>query len=246
MSEHKSLEASPDDPPDCGDLRLLPLWTRRYAQHRTLPFIFSMLVFVAGSAVFAGLGRIIGLAYRSGNSAGFVAALIVSAAFTLFWVWLCVVGMRLVAARLRSRLYRSEGEVEAGPTDATPLPGVHKVLVAIPLVLVVVTFWLLAIRVDQRYMQPLTALWVVPFLVAIWIRSRSNVGPLVLLWPILYSLHAALVVLGAPILFSGSWEALNVFLPVAGYGLLAGLLGHLYSRYALTRIRRLACAAGGE
>ena len=59
-----------------------------------------------------------------------------------------------------------------------------------------------------------------------------------------------LIVAGAPIVFTGPLVALNVFLPVVGYGALTGLLGHLYNRYALARIRQLAGPAesdnGGE
>ena len=61
-----------------------------------------------------------------------------------------------------------------------------------------------------------------------------------MLWPTLYAIHAILLVAGAPIYFGGKWEALNMFVPVVGYGVLAALAGHIYSRIALRRLRTLA------
>ena len=60
------------------------------------------------------------------------------------------------------------------------------------------------------------------------------------LWPVLYALHAILIVAGAPILFTGEWVGLNMLIPTVGYGLLAALVGHLYSRFALHKVKRLA------
>ena len=45
---------------------------------------------------------------------------------------------------------------------------------------------------------------------------------------------------GAPIVFSAPWDSLNVLLPIAGYGLLAALVGHFASRVALRQLRTLA------
>ena len=78
----------------------------------------------------------------------------------------------------------------------------------------------------------------VPFLV-FGIAPRLN-GSLLLLWPGLYGLHAILILAGVPILFTGRWDALNLFLPSAAYGMLAGACALLYSRFALYRLRRLA------
>lgn len=65
-------------------------------------------------------------------------------------------------------------------------------------------------------------------------------GYLALLWPGLYALHAILILAGAPIVLTGPWEALNMLIPIAGYGMLAGLASHAYGRFALHRLRRLA------
>jgi hypothetical protein len=60
-----------------------------------------------------------------------------------------------------------------------------------------------------------------------------------LLWALLYTLHALLILAGAPIVFHGKWWNLNLALPVFGYGILSLLAGHIYSRVALRRLRRL-------
>jgi hypothetical protein len=89
-------------------------------------------------------------------------------------------------------------------------------------------------------MQPVSAIYVVPFLLVLHLMIRPAAGKLMLLWPTLYALHAILVVAGAPILFSGHWKGLNMLMPIAGYGLLTSLICHLYSRYALRKVKRLA------
>ena len=92
----------------------------------------------------------------------------------------------------------------------------------------------------MEYMQTFSALYVVPFLVFLTIWQRPVVGPLSLLWPTLYAFHAILIVAGVPILFHKPWTALNMLIPIAGYGILCGLLGHVYSRYALKKLKTAA------
>ncbi len=64
------------------------------------------------------------------------------------------------------------------------------------------------------------------------------------MWPALISIHAILILAGAPILFTGRWVGLNMLIPIFGYGLLTGLLSHLYSRVALRRLKRLTQTDG--
>ncbi len=59
------------------------------------------------------------------------------------------------------------------------------------------------------------------------------------LWPVLYAIHAALIVAGVPIYFGGALEALNMLIPTIGYGLLSACLAHPYSRVALRRLKAL-------
>jgi hypothetical protein len=89
-------------------------------------------------------------------------------------------------------------------------------------------------------MQPVSALYVVPFLVFLYLWQRPIISSLALLWPILYAIHAILVVAGVPIQFGKPWIFLNMLIPVFGYGFLTYMIGHLYSRYALRRLKTAA------
>ncbi len=91
-----------------------------------------------------------------------------------------------------------------------------------------------------EYMQPISAVYVVPFLVFLYIWQRPIISPLVLLWPTLYTIHAILIVTGMPILFTEYLIPLNMILPVFGYGFLTYVIGHLYSRYALKKLKTAA------
>ena len=44
---------------------------------------------------------------------------------------------------------------------------------------------------------------------------------------------------GIPIRFEREYELLNIAAPVFGYGLIAILAGHIYSRYALWKLKTL-------
>jgi hypothetical protein len=92
---------------------------------------------------------------------------------------------------------------------------------------------------DRKYLQPISALYVVPFLLCLGFVLRPITGYIPLLWPLLYALHAVLIVAGAPIVFTGRWESLNMLVPVVGYGVLTSLIGHLYSRWALHNVRAI-------
>ena len=94
--------------------------------------------------------------------------------------------------------------------------------------------------IPDAYIQPVSALYVVPFLVTLTFLMRPAVGYLSLLWPILYGLHAILMVLGVPLRFSPPWTFLDILLPISGYGILTGLVSHAYNRFALHRLRTLA------
>jgi hypothetical protein len=95
-------------------------------------------------------------------------------------------------------------------------------------------------NIPMKYMQPVSALYCVPFMVYLAWRQQWFSGFLPFLWPALYALHAILIVMGAPIAFEGEWQSLNMTIPIIGYGLLCGLIGHGYNRYALKRLREFA------
>ena len=227
------------------DVREIPKWTRRYAQSRTLPFLVSLVVFVLLFAANGISALLVGRAFQSGNMLAVgisIGALVVALTATAFFSipkW----GGKLII-RIAGRLYRSEGYATLSP----PSP-IHKhpwpVKVAGFLfgacILTSVALGVLG-YIPIKYMQPVSALYCVPFLVFLgfWFRPMAGPGPFGLIWPLLYALHAILVVAGAPIQFTGGWESLNMLIPVAGYGLLCGLIGHIYNRFALSKLKRLA------
>jgi hypothetical protein len=228
---------------DTEKLKEIPKWARKYAQNRTIPFVVSMVIFLLLFAAISVPSYLGGKAYRSGNMPAFwicIFFLVIACAATLFFSvpnW----GSKLIE-RISKQLYGHEGA-------ATPPPPArikkHRWVIwvaGLAFASCVVGSVQLGIHglIPIEYMQPVSALYVVPFLVFLVVWQRPLVGLLPLLWPVLYTLHAILVVAGVPIQFSGAWTFLNMLIPVAGYGILSGLLGHIYSRYALKKLKKAA------
>lgn len=218
-------------------------WARAYAQNRSLGVVVFMVVFVVLCAAIGVPSYLAGQAYRSGNIPLFWGSIVmlVPAVAAVICFSVPQLGGRL-QERVVQRLYDRDGSV-----GFSPPAGRQKLWGAVlgscfgccVLASVMLDF---ALSIPFKYMQPISALYVVPFLVGVWVLMRPMASPLVLLWPGLYALHAILIVAGAPILFTGPWEGLNMLIPIAGYGILAGLAGHLYGRFALHRLKRLARA----
>jgi hypothetical protein len=229
-------------PPPC-DAQGISKWTRAYAQNRTLGVMVFLMISVVLCVAIGGLSFLGGMAFRSGN-------------MLLFWVSIAVLVPTLGALvylsvpkwggkfqeRVVNRLYAREGNV------ALSAPGERKKIGAMMLVgcfgtcIIASVVMSSVLNIPTKYMQPISALYVAPFLVGLWCLMRPMAGSLALLWPALYAIHAILIVAGAPILFTGPWEGLNMLVPIAGYGMLSAFVGHLYSRVALRRLKRLTQA----
>jgi hypothetical protein len=98
-----------------------------------------------------------------------------------------------------------------------------------------------------RYAQPIFAAFFVPYVTYVLYRQRGADSPFIYLMPLLFGLHAVAVLLGAPLQwFHGEMTGLNLIIPLFGYGLIAALAGHIYSRYALRKLRRLASVSPEE
>jgi hypothetical protein len=142
--------------------------------------------------------------------------------------------------QLGAKLYEAEGSVTIATPHARPAWLVAGL--AITFGICVVTHAILGVLdflPTAKYMQPISALYVVPFLVGLNLLMRPATGFVPLLWPWFYALHAILIVAGAPIVFRGAYEPLNMLVPIVGYGLLSSLIGHLYSRWALHSVRAI-------
>ncbi len=213
--------------------------TRTYAQNRSLGVVVGLLVF---TALFAGIGVLSyvgGVAYRDGNLVLFWTCMAALVPVLAAGVYISVPkwgGRRLEA--LTGRLYR-EGNVTISVPEQK---GRQRITLVMGIafgccVLGSVLFGFFG-HVPSKYAQPISALYVVPFLVGLNILMRPAVSYVPLLWPILYGLHAILIVAGVPIALTGPWESLNIALPIVGYGLVAALLGHAYNRHALHKLRQ--------
>lgn len=243
MRETNARQGSEQD----QDIRTIPTWTRRYAQSRTLPLVVFLGIFVVGCAAFGGLSYLTGWATVTGQRALAAAAMLLLCGFAAWWLWFSFVGARGILRRITERLYRNEGEVSVGPSPEATMHRVWTPVGFLFMFCVIASVGLGVLGVlPIRHMQPVSALYVIPFLVYIGIIQRGSGSPFMWLWPALYGIHAILLVAGAPIRFSRPWEALNMLLPVAGYGLLAALAGHIYSRVALRRLRALAGSLEAE
>ena len=100
--------------------------------------------------------------------------------------------------------------------------------------------------IPVKYFLPFTALFVIPFGIYQYFVMQPRLGPVLLIFPVLYAIHATLILAGVPIFFTGTFAIpLNMFVPII-YNFLAYIIGHLYSRYALKKLKDITYSQGGE
>jgi len=224
------------------DPRKIAKWAHVYAQNRSLGVVAFQVIFLVLFLGIAGPSYFGGIAYRTGQWHIFglcLAILIIALAGTVvFSVPRWGGGM---IERITKHLYPDEGNALLTPTCTVGRRRLMRVVgalfggsIAVSVVLGLLGF------IPIEYMQPVSTIYVVPFLLTLQLVLRPAVGPIMFLWPALYTLHAILILAGAPILFVGYWDSLNMLIPTVGYGLLVGLISHVYSRYALWKLRRIA------
>jgi len=242
----KPKAAAPNDD-QVKAARVIPTWAGRYARNRTLPSVVFFVTYALGTAALVGLASAAERAYEHGERTQ--AALFASFAAAVFaWLlWFVFAGGRTISRAISARMYGKEGA--AATAHMEQVEGQAQSLSAAQLlVLCCVAVWFvlfLAGVIPSRQLLPTSAVFVVPFLSYVFaVKRRDLVSPFMLVWPALYAVHALLLVMGAPIYIEGGprglYEAANMVVPTLGYGLFAALLGHLYSRFALHRLRALA------
>lgn len=230
------------------EARSLQHWVRQYAQNRSLPVMVSLALF---AVLFLGISLPSywgGVAYRAGNVAALVVCLAVLTVALAATIYLAIPrwgGRRL--QQMAAAMYANEGSV----TISTPHARRSWWGLALGVAFVVciqaqVVLSLVGYLPDDKYSQPISALYVVPFLVAVNFLMRPATGYIPLLWPLLYAVHAVLIVAGVPIVFSGRWESLNMLIPIIGYGMVTSLVGHVYSRWALHNARAIVARQLGR
>jgi len=233
------MESGADGRPSAPDdgVREIPKWAQRYARNRTLAFVLSQVIFIFGFCMFGGLSYLTGLAYvREQRTLAAVGVLALSG-WTAFWLWFSFVGGARIMGDMARWLYRREGQV----SPEQPLALVHGRRVT--WVGFVFMFCVIASvglgflgYIPERLMQPVSAIYAVPFMLYLGWKQRETSSPFMLLWPLLYGIHAILIAAGVPI---SRGPMFDMLVPTVGYGLLAGLVGHIYSRIALRRLRSL-------
>ena len=236
-------------------IKEIPKWTKRYAGHRTLPFTISCSLFILLFCTIICLGLLVRLSYKAGNFWLFWPVTIALTATIIFVLVLSFSNLeKKIINSISSKLYKTEGSV----TFTTHKIPSHKLWISriglIIFVLCIFTEALLGIFgfYPIKYMQPISALYVIPFFIFLGfygepiVEHKTGAGYFILLWPVLYLIHAILIVAGVPILFHRPWTFLNILIPVAGYGALCGIIGHIYSRYALHRLKKLTKTASNN
>lgn len=228
-----------------GKLKEIPKWTKKYSMNRAIPFILSMVIFLflyAGMGISSYCG---GEAYRSQNMPVFYICIViliimlVAVAFFSIPKW----GGRFIV-NISDRAYSKHGQVNMPAPKRTRKNRIVGFIVVGVFALCIQSSVVLGIcfKMPIKYMQPISALYFVPFVFYIGMRLAvdKTIGWVYLLWSALYTVHAVLIVAGVPILFTGKWTGtLNMLIPVAGYGLLSGILAHLYSQHALRNLKKL-------
>jgi len=243
----------PDQPPRGAGkrpedgLREIPLWVERYARNRTLAAIVLLAIMAVSVGVIGPLVYLTERAYRAGETTQAIVFLCISAACGTWLIWLSFVGARSLGRRIDDAAYAREGTAMTEPIVRAQSFSPHRTL-AFALYFFCFIVWfglhLLGIMPNRLWTAALYVL-MAPFVFYFFLgRFRRAVSPFLLLWPALCAIHSLLLLLGAPIYIfggpGGMYEILNGLIPVFGYALLCALAGHLYSRFALRRLRALA------
>jgi hypothetical protein len=241
---------------DQDTLKEIPKWTRKYAQNRTLTIMVLLAMLMLFSIVFAGLISFpLGLAsagFRKGNMVlGYVGIAVSVAVFVAMLIFI-VITLKKFGGKNRGTLdqlidkwtYGKEGTVAVSKPKSSKKKICLEIVMSVTWFILFFGSWHLAINgyIAYKYLQPVSVLYIVPCVVCGWYFWQSpRMGPIYLLYPILYTIHAILIVAGVPIFFTTeNFCIFSICLPLIGYGFLPFIIGHIYSRYALKKLKTVA------
>ena len=223
-------------------LKEIPKWSRKYAQNRMLTNLAFFIIYVV---LFLGISAppyFYSMLFKNDNIIVKGICLIVSLSFLVFLLYISVPkwgGLKLWRW-IDQRIYH-EGNVSIQDSKLMDKTNrnIGKVVPLLFGICIICSMILCDKYIPIEYMQPISAIYCVPFVIFLYIRQRPKYGPLMLLWPILYAIHAILIVAGVPIVFTkdSGLVSLNMFIPTFGYGLLTLIIIYLYSRYALKKLK---------
>ncbi|HUT45832.1 MAG TPA: hypothetical protein VMX36_06070, partial [Sedimentisphaerales bacterium] len=165
-------------PQDSEKLKEIPKWTRRYAQNRTVPFLVSMAIFLLLFTTICVPSYLAGKANQSANVPALWICIFVLVLAYVALIVFCIPkwGSKLIE-RISRRLYGKEGVITLAPQIRTKKHKWLGLVVALVFACCVVGSVQLGERgyIPIEYMQPVSALYVVPFLVFLTIWQRPVV-----------------------------------------------------------------------
>lgn len=234
------------------DPRAIARWAERYARSRTVPFLVQWVFIVLLVAVLGALSQGALSAYRAHRPVLQWVCTLAVGAMTLALMWFSISRWgREQIWRISQWVYGKEGYATYSAGDRSAEARRMRWLTVLGVGLAVyhlVGAVLVGLRqMPLPYLQPYSAGYMVPFLGIMIVFQR--LGFWAWLWPALYAVHALAVLAGVNLPFHGTWEFLSIIIPIFGYGLVAMVAGHIYSRYALYRLKQAARAGleeGGE
>jgi len=230
-------------PIDDPAIRDIPRWADRYARSRTLAGIPFLLMVIAASLTIL-VPLLLALWAHDHQRPELPLYIIATAVAYAFWLWAGWtrrVNVKASYAFLTRWLYVFDGEVVSALRPTPDQRGSRSgtiPFVALLLAFIAMPVIAQAVDLPLQYRQPLIAAYMVPLLT--WLLTRRGVedGPVMLLWPGLYALHAILLLAGVP-LPAPQQPMVNVYVPLMAYLVVAIIATHIYGRYALRRLRRL-------
>ncbi len=236
--------------PDMEKLKEIPEWSRRYAQNRTLTIlVLIVMAMLIGMFAIVPLMLILAGIFHK-NIILIIVGVITLVTYTWFYISMFKKyggkNKGLLFLKIDSWIYGKEGTV------SMPQPKLSKKMKHLNIV-IGITYMVCLLGsmelgmigyIPDKYLLPFMALFVVPFGLYQYFIFSQRLCPVLLIFPIFYAIHAILIIAGVPIFFTGTFAvSLNMFLPVI-YNLLAFIIGHIYSRYALRKLKGLAHMEG--
>ncbi len=237
-------------PQNTEELKEIPKWTRKYAQNRMLTTLVLIVMIGFIAMVIAVLTSLVIIGFERGIMilAGVGIALLVAVLIFLL-IFIRKFGGKnrgLIDQLIDQWIYGKDGTVSMPlPKTTKKMKWLDGVRAAVVSICFIGTMYAgMEGYIASKYIQPISALYLVPSLVFEYFRQRPGLGPLMLICPMLYTIHAILILAGVPIFFMGDFCMLSIFFPLVGYTFLAYVIGHVYSRYALKKLKGLAHLEG--
>ena len=209
----------------------IPKWAERYARNRSLPVLVNLGLTAAIVTVCIAFTL---YAVESKVIALMVASIALNAVITAGTLYLMISGRWMAIIHWPDR-------VEGIAIPASPSPErirrTRRFDWVLPLPVIAILVIAKVLDVPTQYWQPMAAMYIVPAVVYIIGRDGWTEWPY-LLWPALYLQHAILVLVGVK-LYIGVWY-MDVFFPLGVYAVAGLIAAHIYSGYALRKLRDAA------